>query len=207
MGRKERTLIIGCGQKGLDWAAQQTDHVFCLDQAKILPSTTEYQHPTLVTGDAFSLPLRSDSVTTIHADFLLNNINARNISFSDTKEQPTLLEKPPFPPLVRDWYEGKRGSIGYSDADTIRRLLRTTALRQIWRILAPIGKVTIIDKREVIDWIRVNATSILQTRQEDLIISASPIVSSDHNRSAAKTLKVLDQYPDGAKKIIIEKKC
>ncbi|MBU1070833.1 hypothetical protein KKG65_00280 [Patescibacteria group bacterium] len=50
-----------------------------------------------------------------------------------------------------------------------------------------------------------NVATILQIGPESLEINLVPITTDDHKRSNAKSLKVIQQHPNGAKKIVLKK--
>ncbi len=148
MNRERLTLLIGCGQKGFNWATQQDSPILCLDHRvdlvgpplQTIGRQTSYFRPLyFIVGDALSLPLKSRSVARIHADFFLNAVFPRGITFADVRKNPALLQAPPFPLLVRQWYQENIKLSGKSvnkHLRTIRWLFRATALEQMWQVLA-----------------------------------------------------------------------
>ncbi|MBU1070834.1 hypothetical protein KKG65_00285 [Patescibacteria group bacterium] len=74
--RKEKiTCLLGCGQKGREWAGQQKGGLtLCLDQDIDCFGALHLESPDLIIGSALLLPLGKGSVNKIHADFLLNAV-------------------------------------------------------------------------------------------------------------------------------------
>lgn len=219
MNRERPTLLIGCGQKGFNWAAQEDRPILCLDQRvdfvklslqTLGRQTSYFRPPCFIVGDALSLPLESGSVARIHADFFLNTVFPRGVTFVDVKNNPALLQAPPFPLLVRKWYQENIKLSGKSvnkHLRTIRWLFRATALEQMWEVLARNGKIIIVDKRDVVYWVRENAATILHVDPGNIEFGFPPITPDDHRRSDAKSLELLQRYPDGVKKITLKKVC
>jgi len=219
MGKeKEICLLLGCGQKGLEWVVRQKDEsTLCLDQdtglvkfhPEVVGKEASYSHLLhFVIGDAFSLPLEKGSVNKIQVDFFLNAVFPRGVTFVDVRMNPTILQVAPFPPPVRKWY---RETLQFSDESvdnhliTIRWLLRAFVLEQMWEILAKNGEIIIVDKKDIIHWVENNAAIIFRIDPGDIEIGSLPITPDDHERSGAESLKVIRRYPNAVKKIILKK--
>lgn len=177
-------LVVGGGEKGLEWAARQNPPSYVLDREPPSQPNLLFIH-----GDVLSLTERIEpnSVSTIYADFLLNAVSV-GVSFKQIIEKPEILRSEPFPPAVRTWFrEIARGSHAYVRANLteIRWLLRKVALQQMWQALAPGGEIIIVDKKHVVDWVKRGGAEILEVDPEAVMIESLPLVQGDFDRSSS----------------------
>jgi hypothetical protein len=222
---KEICLLLGCGQKGLNWAGRQRNRsILCIDQDTTLVRPqitiekiarqegreeftviTHLPLPSFIIGDAFFLPLKEGSIKRIHADFLLNAISPTGVAFREILDNPAVLQEPPFPGSVKKWYQRNLPHPQEVNLKTISWLLRAAALQQMWATLAEGGEIVIVDKRDVVNWVEMMAPEVLGVTSQEIRMTRLPIEIGDHLRSNAQSLKVLRRYPNVAKKIRLEK--
>jgi len=201
---KENGLVIGCGERGLDWASQQDSPLLCLDNDPDLPDTPFFIRGDVLSLDSFGL----GPADRIHADFFLNAVFPQGVIFKDVIADPTILQEPPFPTLVRNWYQQIFRFLDEPVTDhlkEIRWLIRTTALQQMWGVLAEGGEMIIIDKRDVIDWILDSGQELLGVDSGSIRITPSQITPADHERSNSRGLKLISQYPNRVRKVVVNK--
>ncbi len=136
------TFVLGCGEQGAAWALKKPETI-CLDLERWkLTSKKSIQ------GSVFYLPIASGSAKLIHADFIINGLINRRIAAPQILRNPEVLATDYFPPLVNHWYGETAGSspdFVRSNILEVAKLLHTTALREMVRILAPKGKLEIVD--------------------------------------------------------------
>jgi hypothetical protein len=180
------TMIIGCGEKGAAWAAKKTTPekpVISLDKKRL----NEMREPFII-GDVFNLQVESNSINKIYADFIINGIKDREITAQKILNNPDLLDTDNFPPLVRDWYTKElKGShdLVRDNITEVNVKLKTAALREMWRVLAPNGSLEILDLASNIEWIKRYSYKIIQDRPLLLRPKIKDITSEDFERSAS----------------------
>ncbi|MDO8503571.1 MAG: hypothetical protein Q7S60_02680 [bacterium] len=182
---KSHTMVMGSGEKGAAWAAQKRnlDQVACLDLRR-----PRVANAPLVLGDVFKLPIMTGSIDQIYADFIVNGLVNREIAAHQILENPDLLDTNYFPELVRLWFvESLKRS-----HDSVRRrvkevgtILKTVALREMWRVLANDGRLQILDFQYNIDWIAHYAPEIVNDNPMFVRLKTLPITREDLNRSAS----------------------
>ena len=199
------SLVLGCGKKGLEWARRQKGEITIgFDNDPNLPGIDRF-----IQGDVLNTGLDDGTVKIIYADFLLNALMPPGASFQEVISNPAILGQAPWPPIVRNWYQQDFQPSGEPVTDhlkEIRRLLRRAALQEMWRILKVGGEIILVDKREVIDWVVREVPDFLPSESSGIEIAVLPISSEDHQRSDAKTLKLLNEFPQGAKKVVVRKR-
>ncbi|MDP2585727.1 MAG: class I SAM-dependent methyltransferase [Candidatus Levybacteria bacterium] len=196
-------LVLGCGENGLEWANKRNEGelVIGLDHKNI-----QSLNPNFKYGDVLKLPFEEMSANRIYADFILNAVSVRNISFRDIKNNPSILRDESFPKIVRDWFTD---SLNGSEAkvrdnpETIRWLLRTQALREMMRVLKINGEIFIIDRPHIVNWIRTETVNIFGIDSQKIEIENLAINSDDHMRSASLRDIAKDNEPLG--KISVKK--
>lgn len=189
------SLVLSCGRKGLDWVCKQPEITIGFDKDSKLVGLSRF-----ICGDVLDTRLGSGTVRTIYADFLLNAIMPPGANFQEVISQPSILEQAPWPSLVRDWYRRDFRPLGEpidGHLEEIRWLLRRAALQEMWRILKKNGRIIIVDKAEIIDWVLENALDFLPTDSVGIDIGILPITQEDFQR--------FDESPQGAKKAVIRK--
>lgn len=184
------SLVIGCGPKGAEWISKQknrTDLLVGID-TKIPSDTKLTQGQQMVLGNVFKLPVKSESVNKIYGDFIVNGLISREIAASQIMDNPELLDTDYFPKLVRDWFVL---SLNRSH-DSVRRnvkevgtLLKTTALREMWRVLAPGGTMQILDFEYNTNWLGHYAPQIMNEKQQNISLRPARIVQDDFERSSS----------------------
>lgn len=196
-------LVLGCGENGLTWVNKQKrgELVIGLDHKNI-----QSLNPNFKYGDVLKLPFEKESVNRIYADFILNAVSVKNISFRDIKNNPSILSDGSFPKIVRDWFTD---SLNGSEArvrdnpQTIRWLLRTQALREMMRVLKKNGEIFIIDRPHIIDWVKAQTVNIFGINPQKIEIESLAINSDDHMRSASLREIAKDNEP--LEKILLKK--
>lgn len=183
---KSYAVVLGCGERGAAWVAQNKDP----DQTAIgldIKRPRQTNEP-LVIGDVFSLPIRNNSINKIHADFIVNGLTDREIAAPQILENPDVLDTNYFPPLVRQWFVVSMNR----SHDSVRRnikevstLLKTVAMREIWRILANNGNLELLDFEYNINWIAHYAPQIVQEDPTCLKLEPLRISQEDFVRSSS----------------------
>lgn len=196
-------LVLGCGENGLNWANKQKkgELIIGLDHKNI-----QIPNPNFKYGDVLKLPFEKESVNRIYADFILNAVFVKDISFRDIKNNPSILRDEPFPKIVRDWFMDLLRESEAKVRDNpqeIRWLLRTQALREMMRVLRRNGEIFIIDRPHIINWIKVQTTNIFGIDPQKIEIEDLQINFDDHMRSASLREISKDNEPVG--KIILKK--
>lgn len=176
---RESWLVVGCGQKGLDWAQRQSGPtVLCLDRDTSLRGGYEV-------GDILTKDLRPASVDRIYADFVLNAVFPGGVNMAEIVDCPDLLLSHLFPTRVRKWYLGDRSAISQEIAGRlvdIRWMIRKEALIRMWQALKRGGELVLVDKREIVGWAKEEL--------EELggVVGVGEINEDDYRRSAAKSM-------------------
>jgi SAM-dependent methyltransferase len=180
--RKSYTMVIGCGEKGAAWIAKRSsEQVIGLDLKR--PKAT---NGPLIIGDVFNLPIKTGAIDQIHADFIVNGLIDREIAAAQICENPDVLDSSYFPELVRRWFVESMSK----SHDSVRRnikevstLLKTVALREIWRILANNGRLQILDFQYNINWITHYAPQIVNENPSFIKLQPLRVSSEDFGRS------------------------
>ncbi len=137
-------LVVGCGEMGAKWAAQQNGRgrYIGIDYKKVATA------PRFVMGDLFSLPFKGGSIDKIHADFAINGLIDRNPNIAVVQQNPDILDTNYFPPLVRKWFRqtvhGSHGEVR-KNIKEVAKYLRMSALQEMWRVLSVEGKLEVLD--------------------------------------------------------------
>lgn len=183
--RKPYALIVGCGEKGAAWTTKHNpkETVIGLDL-----KAPRGEHGQIILGDVFNLPIKDNAIDHIYADFIINGLIDREVAASQIIKNPDLLDTNYFPPLVRLWFvEAMRRS-----HDSVRRnirevstLLKTVAMREMWRVLANDGRLEILDFDYNINWIFHYAPQIIQENPLFLKLEPGQITSEDFGRSSS----------------------
>ena len=205
------SLVVGGGRKGLEWAVGQTQQgtlTLCIDHDSI-----SLANACFFNASVFDLGWVLDKekiVSHIYADFLLNAVYPKNVNAKTVIDNPEILGTEVFPSLVREWFlKGKHGRIDVPNGDLVelRRVLRQAALREMWRVLAVGGEISIIDRRYIIEWIVSDTTRVLQVDRESVEVAQPKINSSDSRRSNSlvRILKVWNEAFDNVGKVCLKK--
>lgn len=186
--RKQYALVIGCGERGAAWTATANEHgseevIIGLDLKK-----PRVKHGQLILGDVFNLPIKDYTIDRIYADFIVNGLIDREIAAHQIYENPNLLDSSYFPPLIRRWFVESMKRSHDSTRGNIREvgtLLKTVAMREMWRILANNGCLEILDFEYNTNWIAHYASQIVQVNPMFLKLQPLPITSEDFERSTS----------------------
>lgn len=179
---KPYSMVIGCGEKGASWIKKQNSEQFVgLDIKQ--PKTADVP---LIIGDVFHLPLKTSSIGQIRADFIVNGLVDREMAAPQICQNPDILDTSYFPDLVRRWFvESMKRS-----HDSVRRnikevstLLKTVALREMWRVLANNGHLQILDFEYNTNWIKHYAPQIVNERFDFIEMRPLVITQEDFDRS------------------------
>lgn len=134
------------------------------------------------------MPIRSGSINQIYADFIVNGLIDRKIAAPQILENPDVLNTSYFPPLIRQWFVESMSR----SHDSVRRnikevstLLKTIAIREMWRILANNGSLEILDFEYNIKWIIHYAPQIVQENPIFLKLEPLRVTPEDFKRSAS----------------------
>lgn len=181
---KHYSMVIGCGEKGADWITKhKSQKIIGLDLKR-----PKIKDASLIVGDVFNLPIRTESVHQIHADFIVNGLTDREIAADRILQNPDLLESDYFPELVKQWYTMSMNR----SHDSVRRnikevstLLKTVALREMWRILANNGYLEILDFEYNTNWITHYAPQIVNENPGFIRLEPLTISQEDFERSAS----------------------
>ena len=177
-------MLVGCGERGAAWTASKgPENVIGLDLKK-----PKGQHGELILGDVFHLPIKNNAIDLIHADFIVNGLVDREVAAPQIYENPDILDTNYFPELVRRWFiESMNRS-----HDSVRRnikevstLLKTVAMREMWRILANNGKLEILDFEYNTNWIGHYGPQIINEDPKFMKIKPLHIFDGDLSRSAS----------------------
>ena len=181
---KSYAIVIGCGEKGAAWIAKNhnyAQHVIGLD----LKQPKEKNIP-LIIGDVFNLPIRNGSLDQIHADFIVNGLIDREIAAPQIAQDPNILDSNYFPELFRRLFVESM-SISH---DSVRKnikevstLLKTAALREMWRVLANNGQLQILDFEYNINWISHYAPQIVDENPRFIKLETMRVSAEDFERS------------------------
>lgn len=184
---KPYTLVMGCGEKGAAWTAKNNSGQTTIGLDLELPKG---KHGELILGNVFNLPFKNGVIDIVHADFIVNGLTSREIAAPQIFENPDILSTNYFPPLVRQWFvESMNGS-----HDSVRKnikevgtLLKTVAMREMWRILANNGRLQILDFEYNTNWITHYAPQIVN--ENPIFIKLNPLFISpeDYVRSESLT--------------------
>ena len=180
------TMVIGCGEKGAAWIANKHapyDHFIGLDSKEL-----KIKSALIIRGDVFSLPIRTGSIAKIHADFIVNGLIDREIAAPQIAKNPDVLDTNYFPPLVRRWFVESLSRSHDSVRADIRKvgaLLRTVALREMWRVLANNGKLQVLDLQKNINWIAHFAPQIIDESIEFMEMKPLSVSMDDLSRSSS----------------------
>jgi len=180
------TMVIGCGEKGVAWVAKNQNHketVIGFDTKQIGKT-----HEPFIIGNVFNLPIKSGTINKIHGDFIVNGLIDREIAASQIFRNPDVLDTNYFPPLVREWFvKSMNGSYNLvrNNIKEVSALLRTVALREMWRILANNGSLELLDFEYNVEWIKHSAPQIVQENPLFLKLKSEPITREDFERSAS----------------------
>jgi len=197
------SLLVGAGAQGLRWAKEHPHHVSVdLDMGLIKSSTGP-----LVIGDAMRLPFSDDSISSIKADFLLNPVCIQKPPLKEVSEHPDRLYGRAVPDNVRSWYQklDRPFNIHEGDLKTIRHLCRKTALDEMWRVLKPTGTLTILDRKQVRDWV-VQQTNTLVPPPPLRDVQEMDITYHDEERSISlRNIRTKPGWNGPVRKISIRK--
>lgn len=181
---KSYTVVMGCGERGAAWIARQNSETIVGVDLK----SPKDKHGELILGDVFRLPIGDETVSHIRADFIVNGLVDREIAAPQIVKNPDLLDTSYFPPLVRQWFVGSMKK----SHDSVRRnikevstLLKTTAMREMWRILINNGRLEILDFEYNINWLVHYAPQIIQENPMFLKLEPLNITSEDFERSSS----------------------
>ncbi|MBI4096507.1 MAG: hypothetical protein HY425_02190 [Candidatus Levybacteria bacterium] len=182
--RESVILVVGCGEKGAAWTAKQK-HERAIGLDFKMPKG---QHGELILGDVFNLPIGNETVSRIRADFIVNGLTDRKIAASQIFDNPDVLATNDFPPLVREWFvESMKRS-----HDSVRKnikevsaLLKTTAMREMWRVLENKGCLEILDFEYNINWINHYAPQIVAENPMFLRLEPLIVTPEDYERSSS----------------------
>ena len=80
-------------------------------------------------------------------------------------------------------------------------------MREMWRVLAVDGEISIIDTRHIIEWIVSDTVRVLQVDRESVEVAQPKINSSDSRRSNSlvRILKVWNEPFDNVGKVCLKK--
>lgn len=207
MREHETSLVIGCGEQGAKWVDGKNSGGLVIGLDKIIPQSLQDNRPLFIQGDVFQLPLKSGSVDQIFGDFIVNGVISRNIAAPQIIQNPEVLNTNYFPEIVRTWY---RQTMNYSpdlvreNIKTVGSLLRITALREMWRVLAENGTLQIIDLEYNTNWIAHFAPQILNENPKKVLFRPLSINEDDFSRS--ESLQKLLRARRNVQKISLTKK-
>ena len=174
-------LVIGSGQKGLDWAKEQKGQtVVCLDSNPLLSG--EY-----VVGDILTEDLQLMSIRRIYADFLLNAVFPGGVSMAEVIEWPDILSTSLFPAGVQDWYKRGRAEIRWNVTaylEDLRWKVREEALGRMWRALKQGGEIVVVDRKEIVSWAGE------KLRSWGGKVAVGEVDEDDYRRSVAKSMEL-----------------
>ncbi len=163
-------LVLGSGERGARWAEEHqtgylSPNVIALDIAQKKDQTDS---PVRMNADVFQIGniFGPESVRGIHADFLLNGIAVADSPLDDQTD-PTqvwnqyisMVDSQFCPARVKESFEARKDQLRQNsdfqklDPDeqvhhlghTMKVFLQQEALRQMWDVLEPQGKITLID--------------------------------------------------------------
>lgn len=182
---KEINLILGCGERGMDWHTRTS-----CDSINIPLDRQTFSYPQLnfTVGDALNLPFSNNSIDRIYADFVLNSIEMRGASMKDVIACPQILADENRPEPVRRWFIdtlGKSDKKFEKNMDMLRWILRETTLHEMWRILKENGSMIIIDHAHVVNWLRATKSHIFHLNDDSIEMRMPDISTEDFKRSAS----------------------
>lgn len=179
--RKPYALVVGCGEKGAAWIAKRNpEQIIGLDLKR------QKTNAELIVGDVFNLPIKSGVIDQIYADFIVNGLTDRKIAAAQICENPDVLDSNYFPELVRRWYAESMSKSHDSTRKHIKEvstLLRTAAMREMWRILANNGRLQILDLEYNTNWIVHYAPEILNENPGFIKLNPLRVSQEDLDRS------------------------
>lgn len=182
-------LVAGCGEKGAEWISRRNKAVLILGLDREIPKgVVEDTSAPFILGDVFNLPIKSGTINQIYGDFIVNGLTSRDIAATQILENPEVLDTDYFPSLVRQWFVQ---SLNRSH-DSVRRnikevstLLKTVALREMWRVLANNGRLQLLDFEYNINWIAHYAPQIVNENPDLITIQPLHISNDDYDRSSS----------------------
>lgn len=205
------TMVIGCGEKGAAWTAKRSsEQVIGLDIKRL--KTID---GPLIIGDVFNLPVKAGVIDQIYADFIVNGLTDREIAAEQICENPDVLDSSYFPELVRRWFVESMNRSHNSVRRNIKEvstLLKTVALREMWRVLANNGRLQIIDFEYNTNLIAHYAPQIVNENPSFIKLRPLPMSSEDFDRSASlkklvkgstyvQKLELIKAYPAAGKNL------
>lgn len=179
---KEFSLVIGCGDRGAKWIGNPPrGEIIGLDNQQLTVRAP------LIRGDVFDLPIRSGSVGKIYGDFIINGLLERKIAAPQILENPDVLDTDFFPQIVRDWFTQSMARSHDSVRRNVREvsnLLKTAALREMWRVLASRGRLQILDYQYNTNWLMHYAPQIVNEDLRRIEVRPMRITDEDYVRSS-----------------------
>jgi hypothetical protein len=190
------SINLGCGEQGLEWSNARSSGGlnFGLDHHRLISRQNNY-----LIAEAFNLPIASDSVDRLFADYYFNPIG--NEAISDFTKNPDIFLGNKYSSKLKDWYTNNMHgdkSLAEQNLLQIRNIQRTISLREVVRILAPKGTITVIDHAHVGDWIEEQLKY-----SKTLTVRVACLTQEDFNRSVS--LNKLYNQGAPVRKLIITK--
>lgn len=135
----------------------------------------------------------------------MNALQAGNCIPADVIKDPNILANDPYPQRVHDWYidtiDGKFEKGPH--LKEVRWLLRESAFAEMWRVLAFGGKITVVDHKDIIDWVVKEFHEIFSTTRNKPDVYFSSFNQLDMARSSS--LRNIMQKGGKPKKVILKK--
>jgi hypothetical protein len=181
--QREVNIILGCGERGMYWSprAMASEMVVPMDSQQFNLPTANF-----VISDTLNLPIASNSVNRLFADFVLNAIEMRGASMREVIASPELLGEENRPREVKDWFDNvleQSPEKFRRNPEALRWILREIALKEMWRVIKEGGSITLVDHAHVVNWLRVKKNEIFPPEVHEAELKMPPLFNEDFNRS------------------------